>query len=467
MKHILLFTFVSVYCQLSFANLTIPHFFTDNMVLQQSNQVKIWGKSTSEKKIQVKTSWDGKTYQTRKDQSGNWSIWIQTPQAGGPYTIQIQQEETITLHNVLIGEVWICSGQSNMDIPVQGYYGQPILHATEMLLESPNDQIRLFQVERQHAENAEFDLKGNWSVANAASVVKFSALGYQFAKYLQQHLKIPVGIIQTTWGGSAIEAWMKPTLVEKILREQKLPNKAIGKQVHQQPGNLYHGMICPLIGFRIAGVIWYQGEQNRYNYYDYNKLQTNMIRDWRTSWDMGDWPFYYVEVAPMLYPAGQGYLLPRLREVQRKTQDSLSNSGMVSTIDVGEMHTIHPANKTVIAQRLVSWALGNHYQKQGIAYQTPTLDEIFIKNDTVYVSLTNSPMGLTSYGKPLTQFELAGADQIFHPATAVLQNNRIAVTASTVQAPIAVRYAFHDWCFGELYRTEGIPVASFRSDNWP
>lgn len=308
MKYIFAFICSLISCQLSLANLTIPHFFADNMVLQQSSKVKIWGKSTSKKKIQIQTSWDGKRYQTFKDQAGNWSLWVETPKAGGPYKIQIQQEETLTLHDVLIGEVWICSGQSNMDIPVKGYYGQPILHATEMLLESPNDQIRLFQVERQHAENAQFDLKGSWSVANTASVVRFSALGYQFAKYLQQHLNVPVGIIQAAWGGSA---------------------------------------------------------------------------------------------------------------------------------------------------------------KHGIAYQTPTLDKIVILNDTVFVSMKHCPMGLTSYGKPLTQFELAGADQIFHPATAVLQNNRIVVTSTAVQVPVAVRYAFHDWCFGELYRTEGIPVASFRSDDWP
>lgn len=467
MKYILASIFSIFVYQLSFAALTIPHFFADNMVLQQSSQVKIWGKTTSKKKIQVKTSWDGKSYKTAKDQDGNWSLWIETPKAGGPYNIQIQQEEKITLHDVLIGEVWICSGQSNMDMPIKGYYGQPIRHAAELLLASPNDQIRLFRIERSHADNAAFDVNGNWSVSNAASVANFSAVGYQFAKYLQQHLHVPIGIIQTTWGGSPIEAWMKPSLVERSLRQQKLPNRAIGKQVHQQPGNLYHAMICPLIGFRIAGVIWYQGEQNRYNYYDYNILQTNMIRDWRNTWDIGEWPFYYVEIAPMQYGGGQGILLPRLREMQLKTQDSLSNAGMAATIDGGEMHNIHPANKTIVAQRLASWALGSHYQKKGIAYQTPTLDKIVVLHDTVLVSLKHCPLGITSYGKSLTQFELAGTDQIFHPAIAVLQNNRIVVTSAAVKAPLAVRYAFHDWCFGELYSTEGIPVASFRSDNWP
>ena len=448
------------------AEVKLPALFADGMVLQQKTAAKIWGFSSGKKTIRIKTSWDNKTYQVKPQVNGGWQVLLTTPGAGGPYTIDIEQENKIVLNNVLIGEVWICSGQSNMDMPMKGYGGSPIVGSMDILLDAPNPNLRLFHLEKIFSTTPKNDVKGTWAEADAGSASSFSAVGYQFASFLQKHLGVPVGIIQTTWGGSPIEAWTDKTVIENLLGDRLATDKAITKAHYQIPGNLYNGMVKPLVGYNIAGVIWYQGEQNRHNNQDYLALQMAMVKLWRKEWGIGEWPFYGVQLAPMYYGKESGLSVPLLREAQLKLTDTLVNSGMAISIDAGEEHNIHPANKTIVAKRLAYLALAKTYHKQGIAFSGPRYQSMQIKHDTVVVKFSETPLGMTSYGKKLTQFEVAGRDIVFHQALARIKDDKVIIISAEVSQPVAVRYAFKDWCVGELYNVEGLPASPFRTDNW-
>lgn len=466
LQHAIALCFLMALVNLANADVKLPAFFADNMVLQQKSKVKFWGFSSGKKEITIKTSWDHQTYRVKADTAGNWQVFLATPSAGGPYQISVTQENKIQLQNILIGEVWVCSGQSNMDMPVQGYDNLPILNSSDILLNSPNPSLRLFHVERQYASTPKKDVKGNWQQADASSVKSFSAVGYQFANILQKYLGVPVGIIQTTWGGSPIEAWMDKSTVQSVLKERLATNRSIRNTVHQTPGNLFNGMVAPLIGYHIAGVIWYQGEQNRFDHGDYLSLQLAMVNLWRGQWNIGDWPFYLVQLAPMHYSKQDAASVPLLREAQLQLVDTLSNSGIAISIDAGEEFNIHPPNKTIIAKRLAYLALAKTYKKDGIPAEGPKYDGMLVKNDTIHVKFSKIPLGITSYGKKITQFEVAGADKVFYPASASIRNKEVVVYSKEVKNPIAVRYAFSDWCIGELYSTTGLPASPFRSDNW-
>jgi len=450
----------------SAAQVKLPAFFSDHMVLQQKNKVKIWGTASGDDPVKLTTSWDNRSYKTTAGPDGKWLLQIETPAAGGPFTLIIQQKNKIVLNNVMSGEVWLCSGQSNMDMPVKGYLNSPVLGANDLLMNAPNLQIRLFKVGKQTSGIALSDVEGSWTQADISSVKEFSAVGYQFAKFLQQHLGVPVGIIQSTWGGSPIEAWMDKTALDEGMKEGLAGDKAISKAVHQTPSNLFNGMIAPIAGYGIKGVLWYQGEQNRHNYASYLTLQPAMVSSWRKHWGIGEWPFYYVQIAPMHYAESQRAFIPRLREVQLRTMDLIPQSGMAVSIDAGEERNIHPADKTIISKRLVYWALVNAYQKEGIAFRGPEYESMQVSADTVELQFKNVPLGLSTFGKKLTQFEISGADQKFYPADAMIKGRKVIVHSDHVKKPVALRYAFKDWAVGELYSTEGIPASSFRTDNW-
>ena len=462
---LIIFSFLLAQLPLA-AQVTLPAFFSDNMILQQKSTVQIWGSAPADSRVQLTTSWNKRSYKAKAGPNGKWRIHIATPIAGGPFTISIQQKNKIVLNNVLIGEVWLCSGQSNMDMPVKGYLNSPILGANDLLLNARNSQIRLFRIGKNTSAVPVPDVKGDWAEADVSTVNEFSAVGYQFAKYLQSHLGVPVGIIQSTWGGSPIEAWMDKAAFDEGLKEGLAGNKAISKAVHQTPSNLFNGMIAPITGYGIKGVLWYQGEQNRHNYASYLTLQSAMVKSWRKHWGRGDWPFYYVQIAPMHYAESQSSMIPRLREVQLEAMDHIPESGMAVSIDAGEERNIHPANKTIISKRLVYWALANAYGKSGIAFRGPEYESMKISSDTVEVQFKNTPLGMSTFGKKLTQFELSGADKKFYPAEATIKGRKVIVVSKDVKKPVALRYAFKDWAIGELYNVEGLPASSFRTDNW-
>jgi sialate O-acetylesterase len=457
------------------AQITLPAIIGNNMVLQQKSKTPLWGKARPHAIVKVTTSWDHGMVSAPVAADSSWKVLVKTPAAGGPYTITLEEaavkpgtmaSKKLVLSNILIGEVWICSGQSNMEMPVKGFKNQPVLHSNDLLMDADNPQIRLFRLERGLSRKPETDCKATpWEEANALSVKEFSAVGYQYARALQEKLKVPVGMIMPTWGGTVIEAWMDKSSLAAFPGIKVLSPTDTSRLNKNEPTVLFNAMIHPLVGYGIKGVIWYQGEQNRVNPGIYDRLMVAMVNEWRSLWQCGDWPFYYVQIAPYAYNDTLGPAAP-LREAQARAYPQISHSGMVVSLDAGEEHSIHPADKTTIGKRLVYWALANTYGWTGLSYASPAYLSMKVVKDAVSISFDNSYNGLTSFGKPITAFEVAGEDKIFYPAKARITGSGITVQSDSVKVPVAVRYAYKNWVTGDLYNTEGLPVGPFRTDSW-
>mgnify|MGYP003632462141 CR=1 FL=1 len=459
----LLLTMLLSTATVSLAQIELPAFFGDHMVLQQNSDVSIWGTDKPNAKIKVIGSW-GKESTTTANANGQWKLKIQTPSYGGPYTLNIKGSNARTLKNVMIGEVWLCSGQSNMEMPVKGFNNQPINGSAEAILNSRNSQIRLFTVKRATSLEPLENVEGQWSEAGPATVRDFSATAYFFGKKLNSLLNVPIGLIHTSWGGSNVETWMdKETLSE--FNTIELPKKLPEGAPQRTPTLLYNAMINPLIGYNIKGAIWYQGESNRNQAKEYAQLFPTMINTWREKWQQGQFPFYFVQIAPYGYDSGNsGYV----REAQLHTMKTVENTGMAVTMDIGDCDFIHPREKKLVGDRLALWALAKDYGMEGIAYSGPVykaIDEI--KDGKVKLSFEYNENGLSSYGRPLSGFEVAGADKVFHPAEAKINGDRtLSVWAEGVLNPVAVRYAFKNCEAGSLFNTDGLPASSFRTDTW-
>jgi len=443
------------------------------MVLQQQSNVFLWGKAENNAEVSVNTSWNKKEYRIRSDQSGKWKVTVVTPKAGGPYEISFSDGEKLTISNILIGEVWLCSGQSNMEIPFKGkaiYANQPILNAEAIIKEANNPGIRLFTAKRATAGNPKEDCEGVWNTTSPETVSEFSAVAYQFGKMLSDSLKVPIGLISTSWGGTRIEPWMPESSLKPFPEIKIIPGANIDtmKTPASAPTALFNGMIAPFVNYEIKGVIWYQGESNRIEAKAYEKLLPAMITGWRNQWNKKDLPFYYVQIAPFTYSTDKKpYYGVLIREAQYNALKNISNSGMAVAMDVGSEATIHPPDKTLVGNRLAFLALAKTYGKKKIVSEGPSYRSMDISGDKVTISFDHFGKGLKSVGNELLNFEIAGADQVFYPATAlILPGGKIEVRNAKVKSPLAVRYAFKNWVIGDFYNAEGLPASSFRTDSW-
>lgn len=465
-KQILFAFFVPFIFASAFAEVKLPAVINNNMVLQQQSSVPLWGKASANKAVRITTSWDRKSYKAVSDNNGGWRVNVKTPAAGGPYTITFDDGQKIQLNNVLIGEVWLCSGQSNMVMPLKGYRNQPTLNGNDITANAANSQIRLFHLQRAVSNVPLDDCKGSWEVSSSESATDFSAIGFQFAQQLQKILNVPIGVIESDWGGTPIEAWMdKPSL--SSFAGVKIPeaNDAV-KAAPNRPTCLFNAMIAPITGFGIKGILWYQGENNASKPTGYDQLMASMVSGWRNLWKSDNTiSFYYVQIAPYRYPTNRDSI-PVLRETQQKAQSEIPNSGMAVSIDAGNEFTIHPEDKTIISKRLLYWALGDTYHQKGIAYKSPYYQSMEIKDGSAVISLTDAPNGFTSFDKEITGFEIAGSNKHFYPAAVKISGTNIVVQSINVPTPVSVRYGFKDWAPGNLYNTEGLPVAPFRTDDW-
>nr|WP_294894502.1 sialate O-acetylesterase [uncultured Pedobacter sp.] len=446
------------------ADVKLPALFTDHMVLQQQAEVMFWGKASNNATVKVLTSWDQKAYQTKAEKDGNWKLKVKTPKAGGPYNISISDGKTIKINDVLIGEVWLCSGQSNMEMPVKGFRNQPVLGSAEAIALSSNPQIRLFSVSRNKSLQPLDDVNTNWKYCEPENVANYSATAYFFGLMLQKSLKVPIGLIQTSWGGTRIEPWVSEMGI-KNFDFVKLPNRdTTGEFSQQTPTVLFNAMVNPLVGYGIRGAIWYQGESNKNDPKTYEKLLPGLIQNWRNLWNIGDFPFYYMQIAPYVY--GKGVNSAFLREAQLKASTVLPNVGMASILDIGQKETIHPSHKKIGADRLALLALEKTYRVKGIQAGNPTFKEMTISNGIAKLKFDNAPLGLNSADQTSSNFEIAGADHKFYPAKAIITKEGVSVSSSSVKEPVAVRYAFKDFVVGDLFGSNGFPVSSFRTDDW-
>lgn len=462
-RYLIIPLFFICFIHLAKAEVVLPAIFGNGMVLQQKEAVSFWGKAKPNASLLITTSWNKKTYTVAVKSDGSWKTSITTPSAGGPFNITLNDGKQIILADVLIGEVWVCSGQSNMEMPVKGFGNQPILNANDILLAAEDTGVRLFRIEKNMSRSPLTSIQSKWESSSAKSVKEFSAVGYQYARFLQQTLKVPVGIIQTAYGGTDIEAWMTKKSLIGFDDFKNPPDSA--KIMKNDPAVLFNAMINPIIGFTIKGVIWYQGENNRVNPLTYDRKMAAMVKEWRSLWNAGNWPFYYVQIAPNVYKDYKDNI-PLLYEAQTKAMSQINNSGMVVSVDAGSQKTIHPPNKTIIAKRLAYWALAKTYNKEGIAYVGPVYSSLKINADKAILSFDQIPLGLTAYDQKLIGFEIAGADKVFVSADATIVGKTVVVSNDQVKQPIAVRYCFKDNLSGNLYNVEGLPAGPFRTDNW-
>lgn len=471
-KHLLALWLIILLALQAFSQLQLPALFSDNMVLQQQTEAKIWGIAKPKAAVEIDASWIKQVITVKADKSGQWKTSIPTPAAGGPYEITIKSSETKTIKNVMIGEVWLCSGQSNMEMPLKGFRGEPVLNSNREIVNSKNPGIRLISIPRKSTIDPQTDFEGSWKEASPATSGEFSAVAYYFAKQVQALTGVTIGLVDVTYGGSNIEAWMNTDMLAPY-GEIEIPasDEAI-KEKNRTPIVLYNGMLHPVIGYTIKGAIWYQGESNAERPLEYETLFPDMVKLWRAKWDQGVFPFYYAQIAPfnynLFYPGEKPWFANSayLRDAQRKAQYTIPNSGMACLLDVGDMKTIHPMDKQTPGERLAWLALAQTYGFEGFGYQTPNFDELAIEDTLVTVTFKNLPNGLTSYGKEVTSFEIAGEDQAFYPAKCIVRRKSVQVYASNVKKPVAVRYAFTNEGSAQLFSTEGIPLSSFRTDDW-
>ena len=482
------------------AQTKLPAILSDNMCLQQMSEVKVWGWDTPGKNVTISPSWNKKGMSTKTNEAGKWMVKITTPGAGGPHSIKVRGSIDITLENVLIGELWVCSGQSNMDRKLGLQPGQkPIVNYWEASQQANQPDIRLFIVKRALSAEPQEDVEGEWVVCSPETVLEFSAVGYFFGKKLHDELSVPVGLIESAWGGTPVEGWTRKsamnndfltdreaTLLENfpvdsvsfannkeafergfIKSPPSVPESFFAQnRKHHRIGALYNAMIHPLLNFTIRGAIWYQGESNRNFPKQYKKQFPNMIRNWRQDWGIGDFPFYFVQIAPYYY--NEEYAIPPIWEAQYEAL-KLPQTGMASTQDIGQIYDIHPPEKEEVGRRLALIALNKTYAQTEVVYSGPVLKSA--RTEGKQVILEFDPMGgeLFSAGKGIggiPSFYLSGERRIFYSAEVRQEGNRLILTSGEVEDPVAVRYLWNDRANATIFNTYGLPAAGFRTDDW-
>jgi sialate O-acetylesterase len=473
MKKLLLLVVATALAFGASAKVVLPKVLGSNMVLQQNTDVNLWGKADADAKVTVKVSWDKTKIKTKADENGNWAVKVATP-AGSfdKYTISISDGEEIVLENVMIGDVWITSGQSNMEMPIKGWDRQPTENAKEFIFSATKyaDQIRMFTVPRARSYNEDKEdcVGGEWLCPAPSSVANMSAVAYTFAYNLVGRVDFPIGIITTNWGGTRIESWMPMKALEDILSKEQIEHK---HKIHSiKPSELYCAMIAPIRKYNARGFLWYQGCSNLGDIDHYDIMQARMVQQWREDW--GDtenkMPFYFTMIAPHSYGNSRAIAYPLFVECQQRALANIPNCAMAATTDTGEEVCIHPAKKNEVGERMAAFALRDLYGQGGVDVVAPTYESYKVDGNSIIVTLKDVGPGLApGYGKWVKGFEIAGADKVFHPANAYVHSYReVKVSSDKVKEPVAVRYAFRNFIPCDFMSVLGLPVVPFRTDNW-
>ena len=452
------------------AQLRLPSVIADGMILQRNSTVRLWGKAAPSTPVRITTGWATGSIEVNASLSGDWSAEIPTAGAGGPYTVEITSgTERRTLQNVLLGEVWICAGQSNMSMPIRGFESQPIEGSLKTIVSSANYPIRMYTANRTISEREEFDVKGNWMEAGVSMTGAFSAVGFFFARTLCQALNIPVGMINLSWGGSTAQAWSSRELLARFPEIDATMNMQ-SKSPQRIPTALYNAMFHPIASYGVRGIIWYQGENNLREPELYTRLFPELVREWRTKIGRGDIPFYYVQIAPFAYGDVTSTEAAKLREAQSRCRYTIPNSGMAVTIDLGEEKQIHYASKSEVGFRLGCQALAGTYGFEKLPHNGPVYRRWEKDGERMILTFDYAEGGLCLKSAQVTGFEIAGTDGHFVPAHAEVHSHnkkQVIVWSDEVTDPTDVRYCFRNFAVGTLYDAYGLPAAPFRTDSYP
>ncbi|WP_281298634.1 sialate O-acetylesterase [Flavobacterium limnophilum] len=482
------------------AQVKLPALVGDNMVLQQNAKVNLWGWASPNEKITIQLGWQTAPVEIMTNPDGTWKVAVDTPQGSEKvYDITIEASNKIILHNILIGEVWICSGQSNMYFPVgkeDGTWKTGVKNYEEEIKNATYPNIRLFTVLTKASQKPLEDVTGSWTACSPSTIKTFSAVAYFFGRNLYQKLNIPIGLISSSWGGTKAEAWTSQTVLEEnpdflsiletdakneklfqeklenyysnLKKERIANNNDLSKSELKKPKKeenktsyvLYNAMLHPLINYTMKGVIWYQGESNAEQAYLYRSLFPAMVKNWRSDWNQGDFPFYYVQIAPH---KGQN---PDIREAQLFSLKNIPNSGMVVTTDVGNATNIHPIDKQTVGHRLALITRAKTYNEANLVYSGPIYNQMKIKKERVQLFFDYANSGLVKNGEVLKEFEIAGEDKVFYPADAKIDGKIVVVSSSKVKNPVAVRFAWKAVPEPNLFNKENLPASPFRTDDW-
>lgn len=484
-------------CMTAQADVSLPSIFGDHMVLQREQANPVWGTADAGEAVTVTIA--EQSHSTVAGDDGKWRVKLAPLEVGGPYTLSVSGNNSVNFEDVLVGEVWFCSGQSNMEWVLKNTN-----HAGVELATANNPQIRLITVSKVGTQEPKDDFKGQWEVATSESVANFSAVGYLFGKRLQNALNVPIGLIDNSWGASSAEAWVPRETLEAagvydvLLESWDERTAAYTDEVHAEkiaefkaweaagkpeprmrwpsdpragqhrPANIYNGMVYPLTGYGIRGVIWYQGETNAGRAYQYRELFPLMISTWRDLWQQGDFPFYWVQLADFQAeqsePSDNSWA--ELREAQTMTL-SLPNTGEAVIIDAGEGRDIHPRDKQTVANRLVRHALVKDYGFE-MASDSPRYASMSVEGNTVTLKFDHIEQGLYAFDvNEVKGCSVAGEDQKFVWAEAkIVGKDTLEVSSELVAEPIAVRYAWAINPVANLYDRNGLPVTPFRTDDW-
>ena len=473
-RYILLFLFIcSITMNQSHAEIKLPAIISSDMVLQRNTTITLWGWAAPKEKIIIENSWLESSITSIADSEGKWEIKVKTTNSKKTQQITLKSDESsITLSNILFGEVWLCSGQSNMERNIQGCCGEPVIKPSLLIAKSNNPNLRLFKAFNGASKTPKKDLGRHkaWGEASPGFVSSFSAVAYFYGKELQEMLDCPVGIILSAWSGSKIEAWISE---EALKKHQEIDLKALDVKTspNHQPILLYNAMIHPIIPYTIKGALWYQGESNREEPKHYTKLLPSMVKDWRSRWGQGNFPFYLVQIAPYKYLGNQELSISQnsafMREAQHQCATLIPNAGIAITTDIGSEHSIHPPKKKEVADRLLLNALNKTYGYTAVDCKGPTYDTHYIKDQGIYLKFKEARTGLYS-PEELTGFEIAGKDKVFYPAKAIITNKHkeVFVKSERVKQPIAVRYAWRNYVNASLYDLSLLPASTFRTDQW-
>lgn len=460
-------------CCLSAGALRPANIFSDHAVLQQDTTVNIWGFASPGKTVSVTPSWPGATAATAETgKDGRWDAQIATPKASyTPYQITIATpDSSLTLNDILLGEVWLASGQSNMEMPLRGFWTQPVEGARRAISTARRyPGIRMATVPKRGAYEPQSDVPTEWKTSTPANAWDFSALGYFFARHLNELIDTPVGIISCAYGGSKVEGWLPEDILDTYPGWDMEAERDSTLREWERIGVMYNAMLLPVTPYTVRGFLWNQGESNVGRHDEYPAHQADMVAHWRKLWGNDRIPFYFVELPGWDYSDPQGTDAALFRECQRLAAETIPDAGIVCTVDLvrpDELDDIHASMKEEIGERMALLAGAETYGIPGLPYTYPTFKSMEIKGYEAHLSFENADGGLSPNG-PVEGFEVAGTDGVFHPAEAVIPLSQLGLTVKKpdrVDEIKAVRYCFRNFCIGQVHDMMGMPLKPFRTD---